>query len=280
FVIMFLHGYSDSEYDDGSDVDNATLINGKNKTGFIDGSCRRSNIDEVLGRQWDRVNAVVLGWILNSISDELFLGQIFSKRAKHVWDEIKETYDKVDGSVTFSLHHKIHTLSQNGSSIADYYHKWNALWKQFDALIKLPRCTCHATDDFKKHNQLMKLMSAYAIISSKESHRFATGSVFGTSQRPNDNGSRRAAGGSTLVCKNCGFNGHTIDKCFKIIRYPADFGKRKAGLNFKGKNVSNNAVDSSFSNVFSDEQLATLISLIKENSVNGKGVHSNMAACL
>ena len=36
-------------------------LEGKNKTGFIDGSCRRSNVDEVLGRQWDRVNAVVLG---------------------------------------------------------------------------------------------------------------------------------------------------------------------------------------------------------------------------
>ncbi|GJT98620.1 ribonuclease H-like domain-containing protein [Tanacetum coccineum] len=59
-------------------------LEGKNKTRFIDGSCRRSNIDEVLGRQWDRVNAIVLGWILNSISKELILGQIFSKRAKHV----------------------------------------------------------------------------------------------------------------------------------------------------------------------------------------------------
>ncbi|GJV09311.1 ribonuclease H-like domain-containing protein [Tanacetum coccineum] len=54
----------------------------KNKTGFIDGSCRRSNTDEVLGREWDRVNVVVLGWILNSICEELFLGQFFSKRAK------------------------------------------------------------------------------------------------------------------------------------------------------------------------------------------------------
>ncbi|GKD48482.1 ribonuclease H-like domain-containing protein [Tanacetum coccineum] len=144
-------------------------LEGKNKAGFIDGSCIRSNTDEVLGRQLDRVNVVVL--------------------------ELKETYDKVDGSVTFSLHHKIHTLCQNGSSIADYYHKLNALWKQFDALVELPRCTCHAADDFKKHNQLMKLMqflmglddtymqirssilsgetlpdvrSAYAIISSEE----------------------------------------------------------------------------------------------------------------
>ncbi|GJX84302.1 ribonuclease H-like domain-containing protein [Tanacetum coccineum] len=71
-------------------------LEGKNKTGFIDRSCRRSNIDEVLGRQCDRVNAVVLGWILNSISEELFWGQFFSKRAKHVRDELKETYDKVD----------------------------------------------------------------------------------------------------------------------------------------------------------------------------------------
>ncbi|GJT32897.1 putative RNA-directed DNA polymerase [Tanacetum coccineum] len=196
-------------------------------------------------------------------------------------------------------------------------------------------------DDFKKHNQLMKLMqflmglddtymrirssilsketlpdvrSAYAIISIEESHRIGTGSVSGTSQRshtsvfkvntsnrgnfqrsqtstsfsrpsnnnnrPNDNGNRRTARGSTLVCENCGFNGHTIDRCFKIIGYPPDFGKKKAGQNFKGKNVSNNAVGSSSSSSFSDEHLSDLISLIKENSINGKGVQANMAGTI
>ncbi|GJX67981.1 ribonuclease H-like domain-containing protein [Tanacetum coccineum] len=173
-------------------------LEGKNKTRFIDGTCKRSNTNEVLGRRWDRVNAIVLGWILNSISEELFLGQFFSKSAKHVWDELKETYNKVDGFVSFNLHYKINSLSQNGFSIADYYHRINALWKHFDAIVQLPRCTCHAADDFKKHNQLMKLMqflmglddsyiqirsnilsrdfvpnvrNAYAIISSEESHR-------------------------------------------------------------------------------------------------------------
>ncbi|GJW31251.1 ribonuclease H-like domain-containing protein, partial [Tanacetum coccineum] len=206
-------------------------LEGKNKTGFIDATCRRSNTDEILGRQWDRVNAIVLGWILNSISKELFLGQIFSKIAKHVWDELKETYDKID--------------------------------------VELPRCTCHAADDFKKHNQLMKLMQflmglddcymqirsnilsrdvlpdvrgAYAIISSEESHKVvsSSNSGSGTSQRsqssvfnsnvgnrnnvqrlqssgntvrpsnvtkPTSSENRGPGGGTQLVCENCGFNG-------------------------------------------------------------------------
>nr|GEY93389.1 ribonuclease H-like domain-containing protein [Tanacetum cinerariifolium] len=123
---------------------------------------------------------------------------------------------------------------------------------------------------------LSDVKSAYAIISSEESHRIASGSLSETSQRPVDNGNRKTDGGSTLVCENCGFNDHTIDKYFKIIGYPVDFGKKKVGSNFKGKNVSDNVIGSSSSNGFSDEQMSTLISLIKENYINGKGVHSNM----
>ncbi|GJY34264.1 ribonuclease H-like domain-containing protein [Tanacetum coccineum] len=134
-------------------------LEGKNKTGFINGTCKRSNIDEILGKQWDRVNAIVLGWILNSISKELFLRHIFfKKKVKHVWEELNDTMDKVGrvNYVCFLI--QISTLKQNGSSIADYYHKLNALWKQYDAMIELPKCVCNASESFKKHNQLLKLM--------------------------------------------------------------------------------------------------------------------------
>nr|GEU78504.1 ribonuclease H-like domain-containing protein [Tanacetum cinerariifolium] len=207
FVIMSLHGYSNGdEYDNGSDVDNVTLISkldvshplhlhpndfmaltifsvklkgtqnyqvwsyamllaleGKNKTGFIDGSCRRSNTDEVLGRQWDRVNVMVLGWILNSIS---FLGT--------------KNYQVWSCAMLLALEGKNKTRFIDGSC---------------------RRCTCHAANDFKKHNKLMKLLqfimglndtymqiisyilsgetlfdvrSTYAIISSEKSYRIAT----------------------------------------------------------------------------------------------------------
>ncbi|GKD92625.1 ribonuclease H-like domain-containing protein, partial [Tanacetum coccineum] len=239
-------------------------LEGKNKTGFIDGTCKRSITDEVL--------------------------------------ELKETYDIVDGSIMFGLHHQINTLKQNGSSIVDYYHKLNALWKQFDAMIELPKCVCNAYEGFKKHNQLMKLMqflmglddsymqirsyvlsrevlpdvrSAYATISSEESHKVRNTYNLNNGSRSNNLNNNRQGGGSGLVCENCGFNGHTIDRCFKIIGYPADFEKKKSNQSFKEKNASSNNSVGTSSFGFTDEQMATLISHIKDNK-NGKNVQANM----
>lgn len=101
----------------------------KNKLGFIDGTCVRSNDDVILSKQWDTCNSIVLTWILNSVSEELYLGQVYSKFASDVWKELKETYDKVDGSIVFDLYQKINLFAQNGLSVSEYYHKLNIMWK-------------------------------------------------------------------------------------------------------------------------------------------------------
>nr|GEU29697.1 ribonuclease H-like domain-containing protein [Tanacetum cinerariifolium] len=177
----------------------------------------------------------------------------------------------------FGLYHKIHTLKQNSSCVDDYYHKLNALWKQFDAMIELPKCVCNASKSFKKHNQLMKLMqflmglddsymqirssilsrevlsdvrSSYATISSEESHKAASGSVFGSSLR------------------------NQASAFVSILPNRGNF--QRGGQVSKGKNVSNNSVRSSSSSRFTDGQMATLISFIKDNKV-GKSMQANMA---
>ncbi|GKD86002.1 ribonuclease H-like domain-containing protein [Tanacetum coccineum] len=243
-------------------------LEGKNKISFIDGSCKRSNTYE---------------------------------------EELKETYDKVDGSIIFGLHNQINTLKQVGSSIIDYYHKLNALWKQFDAMIELPKCVCNASKSFKNHNQLMKLMqfliglddsymqirssilsrevlpdvrSAYTTISSEESHRVVVGSMVGSSQRnqayafvsnvPDSQKFREVIKISILDLQG-------LIICFKIIGYPANFGKKKSSQNFKKQGVSNNNSIRKFSSSgFSNEQKASLLSLIKDNKIR-KNVQANMA---
>ncbi|XP_071704620.1 uncharacterized protein [Rutidosis leptorrhynchoides] len=170
----------------------------KNKVGFVDGTCVKNANDEVLSKQWDRCNSVVLSWLLGSIADELYAGLIFSENASTVWTELKETYDKIDGSIIFNLHFNISTLKQGNSSLSEYYHKLNSLWKQYDAMANLKQCTCEAADQTVKHNSMLKLMqflmslndcymhvksnlllrdplpdvkTAYSVLSREESHR-------------------------------------------------------------------------------------------------------------
>ncbi|GJT82048.1 hypothetical protein Tco_1056390 [Tanacetum coccineum] len=93
--------------------------------------------------------------------------------------------------------------------------------------------------------------------------------------RPNNMNNSKQNEGYGLVCEHNGFNGYNINKCFKLIGYLADFGKKKFGQNFKNKNVSNNnSVGFSSSSSFTDEQLSTLIYLIKDNSLNGKNIQA------
>ncbi|GKB15712.1 putative reverse transcriptase domain-containing protein [Tanacetum coccineum] len=121
---------------------------------------------------------------------------------------------------TFDIFQNIHllyfqygVLDFSGYGVLIMWSSWsmlNALWKQYEAMIELPKCVCNASESLKKHNQFLKLMqffmgledsymqirsfilskevlpdvrSAYATISSEESHRVATGSIAGSSQR-------------------------------------------------------------------------------------------------
>ncbi|XP_071729158.1 uncharacterized protein [Rutidosis leptorrhynchoides] len=86
-------------------------------------------------------------------------------------------------------------------SLSDYYHGLNTLWKQYDAMVKLPSCTCAAAPEFQNHNKILKLnrflmglddgfmhirsnlllrdpipdvKTAFAVISREESHRSIT----------------------------------------------------------------------------------------------------------
>nr|GEW00801.1 ribonuclease H-like domain-containing protein [Tanacetum cinerariifolium] len=76
----------------------------------------------------------------------------------HSNDTNEETYSKQDTYVIFNMHYKIHSLSQSGSALLEYYHKFNALKRQYDSLVNLPDCICENSKKLKNHNQLLKLM--------------------------------------------------------------------------------------------------------------------------
>ncbi|GJV18018.1 hypothetical protein Tco_1363341 [Tanacetum coccineum] len=229
----------------------------RNKTGFLDETCLKSTYanSDPMSNQWEKCNSIVLSWLLNSVSKDLFLGQIFSDNASEVWTELKETYDKLDG--------------------------------EFNIMTKFPKCSCAAREDVSKHNQLIKLMQflmglndvfqpirssllsretlldvkdTFAIISREESHRGIASSSFG------------------FVTKSQ--VGHTVDRCFDIIGYLPGYNKNPGPKSNGPRTFNANSVSSSSekgaSLSFTNEQMMKLMNLI--NEAPSGSVQANMAS--
>ncbi|GKB42909.1 ribonuclease H-like domain-containing protein [Tanacetum coccineum] len=124
-------------------------LQARNTYGFVDGSCLKE-----------------------SYATNVYMGLVYSENAVVVWKKLKETYDKVDGSVVYNLLQKINSIKQGGSSVADYHHRLNSLWREFDTLTKLPKSPSEVKD-------------AYNVVSKEESHRGVLESSGGTKSKQN-----------------------------------------------------------------------------------------------
>ena len=65
---------------------------GKNKIGFVDGTCRKDMYAAQMAHQWERANAVVLSWIMSSVSKDLVNGIVYSSNAHKVWVDLKDRF--------------------------------------------------------------------------------------------------------------------------------------------------------------------------------------------
>ncbi|GJX82744.1 ribonuclease H-like domain-containing protein [Tanacetum coccineum] len=183
-----------------------------------------------------------------------------------------------------------------------------SLWREFDILTKLPKCSCAAREDVSKHNQLIKLMQflmglndvfqpikssllsretlpdvkdAFAIVSREESHRDLASSSSGSA----DNNKRFRNSGNNggpnlnLHCTNCQKVGHTVDRCFDIIGYPLGYVKNPGPKSTGTRTFNANSVSSSnekgASLSFTNEHMLKLMNLINDSP--SRSVQANMA---
>ncbi|GJR74032.1 ribonuclease H-like domain-containing protein [Tanacetum coccineum] len=233
---------------------------------------------------------------MNSVSLDFYMGLVYSDNVADVWKELESTYDKVDGPAIFILLQKVNNVKQGGTSVADYYHRLNSLWREFDALTKLPKCVCEvkcccdASKELSLHQQLMKLMQflmclddcyqpfrstlltrdplpevkdAYTIVSREESHK-------GIPETSNANELKMSD--TSFAAKSINNNRRFFNNNNNGTR-----GSNNNNMN-KGPNANLNNDKQSSASVssigFTFEQMQKLLSLINDNST--RSVHANM----
>ncbi|XP_070033101.1 uncharacterized protein LOC142166459 [Nicotiana tabacum] len=123
----------------------------KSKLGFVDGRCTKDKFPTSLHELWEKCNAIVLSWIMNSVSNELLSGMVYASSAQNVWADLRENFDKVNRSRIVFLHRQIVTLSQGISLVSIYFSKLKELWEEFDALMPCPGCGCEESKRYAEH---------------------------------------------------------------------------------------------------------------------------------
>ncbi|XP_009763287.1 uncharacterized protein [Nicotiana sylvestris] len=167
---------------------------GKSKLGFVDGRYPKSKFEPDLHDQWEKVNVVVLSWIMNAVRPGLLSTIVYASKAHKVLEDLKERFDKVNGSRVIHLHREIHTLIQGTMSVAYYFSKHRELWDEFDAFMPCPGCPCPE---------------------SKKGPVTARGNPRPQKKIPQ--------------CDYCHCKGHTKEIYYKLVGYPSDFKSKKKG---------------------------------------------------
>ncbi|XP_035830083.1 uncharacterized protein LOC118479587 [Helianthus annuus] len=232
----------------------------KNKLGFIDGSVVKLETNDILATQWERCNSVVLTWILNFVSEELYLGHMYSKTASEVWKELKKHMTKLMDQIL-----QILVCACNASK---QYNDFSHLIKLMQFLMGLDSVYQSVRTNLLIKDPLPTVKEAFSIVSREEFHRNSnTNSFVDNRKKPNKSLNQN------LKCSHCNKIGHNVDKCFEIIGYPT-WMKNKFGQG-KKQIVSNNVVcdssevDKNTVSSLTADQVSKLLSLLNQKSGEG-----------
>ena len=93
-------------------------ISGKDTLGYINGDFPQPLLTDPSFRKWRTDNAIVKGWLINSMDPSLIGNFIRFPTAKLVWDSIATTYfDGSDTSQVYDLRRRVTQLKQAGGSL-------------------------------------------------------------------------------------------------------------------------------------------------------------------
>ncbi|XP_074360828.1 uncharacterized protein LOC141701081 [Apium graveolens] len=89
-----------------------TVLSAKNKLGLVNGTLPKPNDDSPLKNQWERVNDMLISWILNTISDDIKNGMDFVQSAQEVLKELHEQFSGINGHRVYQILKDLHALEQ------------------------------------------------------------------------------------------------------------------------------------------------------------------------
>ena len=96
-------------------------------------------------RQWERCDAMVTSWILNSLSKDIADSVEYVFDSLELWSELQDRYDHTNGAKLYQIQKEINYLNQCILDITSYYTRMKKLWEELTTLSAKSICSCTCT---------------------------------------------------------------------------------------------------------------------------------------
>lgn len=153
-------------------------LTAKNKMCFVDGTLAKPEITAPEYNSWSRCNIMITGWIITALDPQIAASILYMDSARAIWLDLEERFGQVSSAQLYALEQEVSQISQDTTSISEYYTHLKKIWDEIDNLKPLPKCecancTCDITQKVLKLQQdqrlmifLMKMSNEYANVRS------------------------------------------------------------------------------------------------------------------
>ncbi|XP_042979866.1 uncharacterized protein LOC122310043 [Carya illinoinensis] len=219
-------------------------LNARNKLAFVNGTLSPPKPNSTDYPQWNQTKDMVLTWLLNSISPSIANSLEFHTDPRVVWLDLQSRFFHGNNARIYHLKRELSSLQQHTHLVHEYYNQIKQIWDKLShlqqtndlkemqqqaedervyqfllglndsfsqlrtqilAMETLPPITKIFSILFQEEQQrLLHVRPAVAL----EAHIFAAHSS-GPPRKP-------------LHCTECGKHGHTRDRCWCLVGYPAE----------------------------------------------------------
>lgn len=230
-----------------------TALRVKKKEKFIDGTLLPPKVSNPQYDAWLCVDSLILTWLRNSITPEIYRQFIHSETARELWVDLEDSFGQTSAPSILHLKRKLVNMTQGNRTVTSYYGDFKMLWTDLKALDPYPACSSDTLKallerdqrDMLLHflmglneefshvcNQILLMVplpstsKAYGIICGAEAQK----GILGVSSEGNSGFALavsekgpldKGLNDKRITCSYCKKPGHTKEKCFQLANKSA-----------------------------------------------------------
>ena len=162
-------------------------LSARHKLPLINGKCPKPEANSPLITLWQRNNAMVLSWLLNSLSENIRNSVLYFDTAEDLWRDLEGRFGQSNKARLFQVQKDVSCLSQGNMDIAGYYTKARQLWDESSAVSGMPMCTCAKCEcgiNGKLHNYTEEQRLIQFLMGLNQSYTAVRGNILMMSHFP------------------------------------------------------------------------------------------------